>query len=183
MSFQLTWKFGIIILGILLAVSYALYSYKTGSNPLYEYFVEANTSSKVKTDKRDDILVSSVKAIPKDAIKKVELPESVEKDKNKVVTAVVDVPKSEAGHTVASILDTNTGISSILIKPNKPPFFSLLSENRLGIRYGITSKGATEGELYYSRGLARIADAHIGTYGSISSKGEAKVMLQVEYRW
>lgn len=118
-------------------------------------------------------------------VTKLGLPDWVKNDENKQVIANGDLPCDDtiSGHSVVAVLDTKTGEGQILAKSKPLPFMSLISEREVGVRYGISTQAPTEIDVYARWDFARLGAMRIGAYGEANSTAEAKVMLQVGYRW
>ncbi len=133
------------------------------------------------------VATGTVKVIPKDVIKDAvePLPEEVEKD-NIEVLDTAEVPPSENGSKVLSLIDTNTGETKLVVKENKQSLFGFEDKKRIGVGYGYSSEGTTarvNGEWTF----LRVGSFHLGVLAEIAATTakapEAKALGIVDYRW
>jgi hypothetical protein len=134
--------------------------------------------------KRIEIPVEKIVVIEKEAAaKKLDLPEDIKNDPAKQITASGVVAPYEGKTNVLAVIDTGSGISSIVAKQVPLPFFDFENKKEIGIRYGVSFDNNLEGDLYGRWDFFRIANAHIGVYGEVNTTGDAKAMIQAAYKW
>lgn len=123
---------------------------------------------------------TEIQIVEKETIK--EVPVYIKEDVNKQVTAT-GVISPYAGQTnVLAIMDTATGKSEIQARQLPLPWAEFRFDREAGIRYGISSKG--QGMDIYGRvTVARVEKAFLGAYVEINNTPDAKVMLDLSYRW
>lgn len=132
---------------------------------------------------RVEIPVKKIVALEKKAaVKKLNLPPEIKDDPAKQITASGIVAPYEGKTDVLAIFDTNTGVSSIVAKQVPLPFLDFENHLALGIRSGASFKNDLETDGYVRWDFFRIASVHLGVYGEVNTTGDAKGMLQAEYR-
>jgi hypothetical protein len=98
------------------------------------------------------------------------------------VTATADLPKAENGHQVVSILDTETGITTLIAKEKPAPWLEFDNALVAGIRYGVNHRLEQSGTVYGSWEFLRVKDFHMLGYGEINTNAEGKVQADLQYR-
>lgn len=116
-------------------------------------------------------------------VEKLVLPPSIASDPNQVITGNADVPPSEGGTSVVSVLDTVTGETQIISKPKPLSLFGLPSEIEAGIRYGLSTATVQQGQLYGRWQFLRVGKLYLGAYADVSTKPEARAMLDVAFKF
>lgn len=127
--------------------------------------------------------VKTVRALPKSAIEKLNLPPEVAADPAAQVLSAVTVPPTLGGATAVTVIDTSTGEARTLVREKPRRLLSFESGTELGLRYGITTAGGQQAALYARRDLLRIGSAYVALYGEASSRPEARAMIDVSLRW
>lgn len=98
------------------------------------------------------------------------------------VTGTADLPKTENGQQVVSILNTETGITTLISKEKPAPWFEFDNALVAGIRYGVNHRLEQTGTVYGSWEFLRVKDLHLLSYGEINTNAEGKVQLDLQYR-
>lgn len=115
-------------------------------------------------------------------VKKLKLPESVASNPDTVITGNADVPPSEGGTSIVSVLNTQTGETTIIAKEKPLSLFGFPSNAEAGVRYGLTTSGQ-EGDIYGRWQFLRIGKVFVGTYGEITTRPEAKAMMEASFKF
>lgn len=116
-------------------------------------------------------------------VEKLKLAEEIAKDDTKQVIANADIPASKAGISACAVMDTVTGVTTIIAKEKTLPFFAFENMKELGARYGLTTTGMQEGQVYGRWTFCRAGALYLGGYTELNSRAEAKGMLDLSYRW
>jgi hypothetical protein len=99
--------------------------------------------------------VPVVHYVKTEAIKENIVPESVKSDPGKEVTAVTEIPAHRGDTTVIAVIDTDTGVTTLETRKERPNLFALESIKTLGLRCNVT-KACNEITLYGSYEFLRI---------------------------
>ena len=130
--------------------------------------------------------VTSVKVIPKSVVKKAlpNLPPELDEE-NIEVTDTAEVPASENGTKVISTINTVTGETTLITKPNARALMAFENRWRVGIGYGVGTEGTTA-KLFGEYTAARVGNFHIGAQAEIVTttyrSPEAKILAVIDYR-
>ncbi len=116
-------------------------------------------------------------------VEKLKLPEWVKTDEDKQVIATAEVPPYAGKTEAVAVIDTKTGESQIIAKQAPLPLFGFENKKELGIRAGINLKDEAEGGIYGRWSFLRVGNLHLGAYGEANSRGDAKAMLEIGYRF
>lgn len=119
-------------------------------------------------------------------VEKLQLPDEIGKNPDKQVIATAKIPPHEGDTNAVAILDTKTGEGSIEVKQEDPAFFAFINKKAVGGRYGYAadSNGAKQQVDFYGHWtIARVWRVHLGVYGEVNSKPEAKTAVDISYRW
>ncbi|MDD2899004.1 MAG: hypothetical protein PHI31_09855 [Desulfuromonadaceae bacterium] len=116
-------------------------------------------------------------------VEKLKLPESVASDPNTVITANAEVPPSEGGTSVVTAFNTATGETTIIAKEKPLSLFGFPSNVETGVRYGLTSDGPQQGDIYARWQFLRVGKVYVGTYGEITTQPRARAMLEASFRF
>lgn len=137
--------------------------------------------------KRVEIPVEKIVVIEKDAASKtLDLPPEIRNDASKQITATGVIPPYEGKTNVLAVIDTGTGVSSILAKQEPLQAVDFISNRHIGLRGGIDFDNGYCGELYASYDFLRIMSTTIGLYGEIETDDDGlngKAMIQLDYKW
>ncbi len=98
------------------------------------------------------------------------------------VTATAELPKSSNGQEVVSILNTETGITTLIASEKPAPWFEFDRALVAGIRYGVNHRMERTGTLYGSWEFLRVKDFHMIGYGELNTEAEGKIQADIQYR-
>jgi len=131
-----------------------------------------------------EVPIEKIKILEKSQVlKKIELPATIIENPNKQITTTGVVGKHGAETDVVSIIDLKNGESELYAKKRPLPFFEILSEAEIGVRYGLTTyKTGQEGCIHGRYNFVRLDKFYLGVYGEGNTRPEAKVMLDITYR-
>jgi hypothetical protein len=179
---------GIVIGLALLAVVAALKGWYSELPKLTTQWTTAPEIKAAAGIPKAEVTVKKIVTIDKKAIsKKLKLPEAIAKDDNKQIPATAEIPPYEGKTDVAAILTIVDGEGKIEILAKQQPLslFGLENRGALGVRWGYSSKAAdkTEFDGYASWNFLRIGATHTGFYGEVTSTGDVKAMVGLEFRW
>jgi hypothetical protein len=147
-------------------------------------YIKVPEAKEVVKIKRVEIPIEKIVVIEKEAAtKKLDLPADIKDDPAKQITASGVLPPYEGKTNVLAVIDTGTGVSSIVAKQVPLAFMDFINKKEIGIRYGASFENNLEGDLYGRWDFFRIANAHIGVYGEVNTTGDAKAMVQAAYKW
>lgn len=116
------------------------------------------------------------------ASERLDVPDSVKLDAAAQVVAAGELAPYEGTTTVTAVLNTGTGRTSLLSRREPLPFFSLMNDKEVGIRYGYTGDGRGF-DLFGQLTFLRIGRIHTALYVESNSRSEAKAMLQAGYKF
>jgi len=116
-------------------------------------------------------------------VEKLKLPDWIKENEDLQVIATAEVPSYKGKTNTVAIIDTKTGKSEIVAKQVPLPFIDFINEKEVGIRAGYNTKAQIETTAYGKWDFLRIGSAHVGLYGEANSTGDAKVQLQIGYRF
>jgi hypothetical protein len=180
---------GVVIILVLLAIIAAIRGWYTDLPKLLTtQWLTAPEIKKVAGIPKVKVPISAIVTIDKKKVsQKLKLPEAVAKDETKQITATAEIPPYEGKTDVAAIMTivNGEGKTEILAKQQPLSFFGLENRGALGVRWGYSSRAADKTELdgYGSWNFLRIGATHTGFYGEVTSTGDVKAMVGLEYRW
>jgi hypothetical protein len=111
------------------------------------------------------IVSKTVQAYPPVAKHDLELPAPVQADANKVVIAASQIKPDDHPHTLACVLDTQTGETDSYVRKDPLPVFQFDTGTELGIFYGI-KPGTPAVRAEILQGLFDVKAMHFGLRGS-----------------
>lgn len=126
--------------------------------------------------------VEFVKVYPNAIKAKLKLPDAVVADASRKLTATGKLDAEERPYTLTAILDTKTGESEILARPDPLPWVGPGRRGAIGIAYGL-SNGEPTGKLYAQHDLLRVKALHAGARAEVDQRGEWWAGGYIEYRW
>lgn len=174
-------------LGLLAAAAGAVSWYRAQSAPPASTIAFVQQAPAVKVATVEVPGPATLKVLNKAKVaKKLPLPETVTQNEAQQVTATASLPAHEGKTTVATVTDTQTGESVILAKQEPLPLVDFESVKELGVRVGpsLDRDGMqTAGEAYGRWQFLRVGRAHLGVYGEVGSRGEARAQLECGVRW
>ncbi|BCS54061.1 hypothetical protein [Geobacter sp. SVR] len=178
-----------LLLFLVLAIISMLFTWYSPEVPASRTYAQApaikGTANLPKT--AVPVVGGTVKVLPKKLVNKVTpLPDEVINDDEKEVTATGEIPPSENGSKVVSVIDTKTGDTVLITKVNPPPLFAFENKRRIGVGYGIGTAGPTA-KLFGEYTFLRVGNFHLSAEAEINATAtrqtEAKAMAQIDYRW
>ena len=116
-------------------------------------------------------------------VEKLVLPPSIADDPNKVITGNADIEPSEGGTSVVSVLNVVTGETEIIAKEKPVSLFGFPFNVEAGVRYGLSTQDLQQGNLFARWQFLRIGKLFLGGYGEMTTKPEAKAMLEVAFKF
>lgn len=98
-------------------------------------------------------------------------------------TSTADLPESDNGYYVVSVVNTDTGITMPVVKEKDSPWFQLENHGSLGLFYGFNLKlqQTAQGDLTWK--FLRIKDAHLGLKGDGGTDGTGHALAGILYEW
>lgn len=131
---------------------------------------------------------SKVKVLPKkQAGKKLQLSSDIQDDDNQQIIDTAEIPPAPDGATTTTIMDMQTGQSKTLFKANPRPLFAFLRSGSAGVRYGITTSGQQQAQLFVRQDVLRVGNVYLAAAiearGTTVAKPESFAGLEVSYRW
>jgi len=99
------------------------------------------------------------------------------------VTATAQLPESKNGYQVVTVINTETGVTTPVVKEQESPWFQFRNDAALGIRYGINQQLQYVGTTYGRWDFLRIKDVYVSANGTLSTGGDAALQFGAEYRW
>lgn len=175
----------VVVLALLAGVAY-IRGWYAG---LPKLTVQWQTAPEIKTATKIKKITVPIKEIvtieKKEVSEKLKLPEAVAKDDKKQIVATAQIPPYEGETAAVALMNTATGEAEIIAKQQPLSFFGLPNKKAIGLRYGYNSRAASgmAAEIYGRWDVLRIGKIYTGFYGEVTSEADAKVMLNVEYRW
>lgn len=144
----------------------------------------AKEVAKVATEKIECTPIIVYKEAAK---QKLNLPQSVQQDKAKVVVDATNVKPDIRSHTITTVLDTDTGETITYDTRNKLPMISIDTRGEAGLAYGYRS-GEPTIRLEARQALFDIKAVKVGVIGSYDQPlggGEPDAFIGVGawYRW
>ena len=176
-------------IGVLILTSALVNWYRPPTTPPKE-FVKADPIPALGKVPKVSLSVPKVQVYDKPtAVKQLPgLPKELVDNTDLEIMASATTGPSKAGFNVVSVLDKNTGDSSIYYKEKERGLFEFVNEKRIGIAYGISSdKGQQLGKVYGEWTFFRAGEAHLSVQTELRAKQlqqtEAVGMLSIDYRW
>lgn len=146
-------------------------------------YLPAATEPVVAKLPKEDVAIEKVRVIPKtQAVKRLDLP-SETVGKQEEILAAVTIPPTKGGATAVTLIDTDTGEARTIVREKPRPLLSLESGTEIGLRYGLSTQHGQMGAIYARRDLARMGDVYLSLYGEVSTRPEARGMVEISYRW
>ena len=132
--------------------------------------VLAPTSKELKNAKTETLDCRPVVHYQDRAKRDLSLPETVQKDPDKKVTASTKVPASDFPNTVTRVYDTGTGATDPYIRNDPRPLLAVETRYSLGAYYGTSSDA--DSPVWLLRGdmeLLRIKALAVGMTGTVDT--------------
>jgi hypothetical protein len=99
------------------------------------------------------------------------------------ITATAEIPRSNNGVNVISVIDADTGVSTIVAKEIPAPWFQFRRDAAAGIRYGLNQRLVNTGTVYGRWDFLRVKNVYLSANGDLTTGGDAHLQLGAEYRW
>lgn len=120
-------------------------------------------------------------------VRELGLPQSVADDPNQQIVANAETT-TEDGDIISSvaIMDAPPGqpaTVTIIAKEKPQQLFGFPSNIEAGVRYGLSTKTAQEGNIFARWQFLRIGKVYMGAYGEITTQPNAKAMLEASFRF
>ena len=175
---------------IVLILGTAGYGYWWFSRPPVDTAVAvvAAPAPAVKKVKKVRTAVKSVETYVPEAKANLKLPPLVIADETKQVTGATTVKPSERSVTITSVIDTQTGGTTVYSKPEPLPWLAVESRGEarldLGYKYqrGIPTPVQTV-RLSVTHNFVQVKGFHLGVNAAIDTDGTLFAGLGVGYRW
>lgn len=123
-----------------------------------------------------------VKVHRPEAKRKLALPEPVQQDQAQHVTTTARLDADERPYTLTSVLDTNTGASTIYARAEPMPWIGIETRGEIGLSYGLRD-GEPMGRLSLRQNFMQIKAARIGGVATLDQDGTWYAGAGVFYRW
>lgn len=111
------------------------------------------------------IVSKTVQAYPPSAKHDLELPAPVQADTNKVVIEASQIKPDDHSHTIACVMNTQTGTTESYVRKDPLPLFQFDTGTEFGIFYG-AKPGTTAVRVEVLQGLFDVEAMHFGLRGS-----------------
>lgn len=142
---------------------------------------EIRTVEKIK---RVEVPVEKVIVLEKTSVsEKIELPEEIKRDDAKQITSTAEIESYDGKTNVVSVIDKDTGETTILAKQEQLPLIDFENHKEIGIRYGYATKTNRQADIYGRWDFLRVGNVHLGVYAEANTDGDAKAMVAVSYKW
>ena len=114
-------------------------------------------------------------------VKELSMPGWIAADKLQQVIATASLPASRGGYNAVTLLNTQTGEGQIVAKERPLSLFAFENGLTAGLRFGLSSQLGQAGDVHVGWTFLRIGIAHVGAYGELNNRPEAKAMLAVDF--
>jgi len=185
-SSKIDWTRTGLLCVLILAIASMVYNwYRPPNTVTTQQYVPVPQIKQVEKLRTVEVPVEKVVVVEKEKLVEVVkyLPAEIKNDPNKQVTASASLGSTRTGYDVLATIDTKTGVSGIVAKEKPLPLLGFPSDVEAGIRYGLSSQQGQGGSVYGRYRFLRVGNAHLGAYGEASTTPEAKVMLDLSYRF
>lgn len=106
------------------------------------------------------------------------------------VTTTADIPECPNGAEAVTVLNTQTGLSSMIVKEKAAPWFQFENGLIAGLRYGLNTTGGQSLTPYVGLEFLRVKDVRLIGYGEVNNdlegqffrRVEGKVQFDLQYR-
>lgn len=113
---------------------------------------------------------------------KLGLPETVQQDTAKKVTATGKLRAEERDYTLSAVLDVQTGDSQVYARPAPLPWLGPGRQGAIGLAYGLKNSQLT-GRLYARQDLVQVKALHAGGLATLDTDAEWFAGGYVEWRF
>lgn len=113
---------------------------------------------------------------------KLGLPEPVQQDTAKKVTATGKLRAEERDYTLSAVLDVRTGDSQVYARPDPLPWIGPGRQSAMGAAYGLKN-GLPTGRIYARHDLLQVKALHAGGIATLDTDAEWFAGGYVEWRF
>ena len=99
------------------------------------------------------------------------------------VTGTADIPATSNGVEAMSVIDMETGVTTITVREKPAPWFQFRNDGAVGIRYGLDQRLQYIGNFYGKWDFLRVKDVYFSAVADLETGGDAKLQAGAEYRW
>lgn len=124
--------------------------------------------------------VKQVRAYPKAAKAKLNLPPAVVKDDAAKLTTTAKLDAEERPYTLSTVIDAETGESAIYARPDPLPWLAPGKRGAVGISYGMKN-GEPAARLYANHEFLRVKALRAGATGTLDQGGDRYAGVFLEF--
>ena len=99
------------------------------------------------------------------------------------ILATGEIPETRNGAEAISVIDMNTGVTTISIREKPAPWFQFRNNGAIGVRYGLDQRLRYIGNVYGRWDFLRVKDVYFSANTDLETGGDAKLQVGGEYRW
>ena len=171
----------VLLLGLVLWLSGNPFSNKAAAQN--EPVRMINTSLAIINTPEQEITPAKVVVRAPVAKEKLKLPADVKRDESIYVLDSVSLPKDTHGHTITTVIDSDTG--KVATYDNREPLPWVSGEKSGGVRfdYGIKSNTGLVGRLSLKEDLFQVKLLRAGVNGSVDTDGQFFIGAGAEWQW
>lgn len=114
---------------------------------------------------------------------KLDLPPSLQADKDKYVLSADQVRPDLHPQTLTTIYDASTGQTDTLYRRDPYPWLAAEQTGEVWVGYGVKNGGGRVGMMSVTEELVQIKALHFGVSGSVSTDGSVFAGLGAGFRW
>lgn len=177
------------LVGVLVLTS-ALVNWFEPPKPPPKEFAKADPIPALSSVPKVTISVPKVQVYDKPAAtKKIpDLPKEITDNVDVEITASATTGPTKAGYNVVSVINKNSGESSIYYKEKDRALFEFVNEKRVGVAYGVsTDNGQQFGKVFGEWTFLRVGSMHVGVQADVRAsnfgKTEGTATAVLDYRW
>jgi hypothetical protein len=177
---------GLLIVLLAAALVYAWF-FKGDKVPVGQY-AEAKPEKEVKDIPKQEIVIKHVHVYDKGKVSKaLNLPKEITDNPAKQVIADAEIKSSERAQSAVTVIDTESGESTVLTKEKAYSWLEFRNVKEVGIRAGYGFDGV-QGDIFARWHFMRVKGVNLSVYGeatgAVQSRNiKAKAMLETSYRW
>jgi len=102
---------------------------------------------------------------------------------NLQVTATAQLPESDNGYQVVTVVNTATGVTTPVVKEQEAPWLQFRNDGAIGANYDINQRLQNQWDIYLRWDFLRLKGVYINTHGRLDNDGDARIGFGGEYRW
>lgn len=99
------------------------------------------------------------------------------------ILATGEIPETANGAEAISVIDMNTGVTTISVREKPAPWFQFRNDGAIGVRYGVDQRLRYVGNVYGRWDFLRVKDVYFSANTDLETGGDAKLQVGGEYRW